>query len=195
MVDQAGAPVIGANVIVEGTTTGTTTDAKGAFSLEVPAKGRLLISYLGYETQQVTLTSQTQYMVTLRENTAAIADVVVVGYGVQRKESVVGAISQVNMNWSGYNESATTGGYNAKIAGRSWRRADYLRLKEVSVGYTWSGPKIRQALGVRALKVYATGNNLLTFTDLLEGDPENKYLVWGQYPQMMTVKLGIQVSF
>ena len=56
-------------------------------------------------------------------------------------------------------------------------------------------PKIRQALGVRALKVYATGNNLLTFTDLLEGDPENKYLVWGQYPQMMTVKLGIQVSF
>lgn len=87
------------------------------------------------------------------------------------------------------------GGYNAKIAGRSWRRADYLRLKEVSVGYTWSGPKIRQALGVRALKVYATGNNLLTFTDLLEGDPENKYLVWGQYPQMMTVKLGIQVSF
>ena len=105
------------------------------------------------------------------------------------------ASSQVNMNWSGYNESATTGGYNAKIAGRSWRRADYLRLKEVSVGYTWSGPKIRQALGVRALKVYATGNNLLTFTDLLEGDPENKYLVWGQYPQMMTVKLGIQVSF
>ena len=105
------------------------------------------------------------------------------------------ASSQVNMNWSGYNESATTGGYNAKIAGRSWRRADYLRLKEVSVGYTWSGPKIRQALGVRALKVYATGNNLLTFTDLLEGDPENKYLVWGQYPKMMTVKLGIQVSF
>ena len=96
VVDQAGAPVIGANVIVEGTTTGTTTDAKGAFSLEVPAKGRLLISYLGYETQQVTLTSQTQYMVTLRENTAAIADVVVVGYGVQRKESVVGAISQVD---------------------------------------------------------------------------------------------------
>lgn len=50
-------------------------------------------------------------------------------------------------------------------------------------------------MGVRALKVYATGNNLLTFTDLLEGDPENKYLVWGQYPQMMTVKLGLQVSF
>ena len=100
-----------------------------------------------------------------------------------------------NMSWSGYNESATTGGYNAKLAGRSWRRADFLRLKEVSISYTWRGPKISQALGVEALKVYATGNNLLTFTDLLEGDPESKYLVWGQYPQMMTVKLGLQVSF
>lgn len=103
--------------------------------------------------------------------------------------------SQINMNWSGYNESATTGGYNAKIAGRSWRRADYLRLKEVSIGYTWNGPKINQTLGVRALKVYATGNNLLTFTNLIEGDPESKYLVWGKYPQMMTIKLGVQVSF
>lgn len=106
------------------------------------------------------------------------------------------ASSQVNMNWSGYNEECDDGAVTTpRSPGRSWRRADYLRLKEVSVGYTWSGPKIRQALGVRALKVYATGNNLLTFTDLLEGDPENKYLVWGQYPQMMTVKLGLQVSF
>lgn len=100
-----------------------------------------------------------------------------------------------NMSWSGYNESATTGGYNAKLQGRSWRRADFLRLKEVSISYTWRGPKINRALGVQALKVYATGNNLLTFTDLLEGDPESKYLVWGQYPQMMTIKLGLQVSF
>ncbi|WP_295936954.1 TonB-dependent receptor [uncultured Alistipes sp.] len=103
--------------------------------------------------------------------------------------------SLVNMSWSGYNESATTGGYNAKLAGRSWRRADFLRLKEVSIGYTWRGPKIKQAMGVEALKVYATGNNLLTFTDLLEGDPESKYLVWGKYPQMMTIKLGLQVTF
>ena len=105
------------------------------------------------------------------------------------------AAPPVNINWAGNTERAPRGGYNPKTPGGAWRRADYLRLKEVSVGYTWSGPKIRQALGVRALKVYATGNNLLTFTDLLEGDPENKYLVWGQYPQMMTVKLGIQVSF
>ena len=105
------------------------------------------------------------------------------------------ASSFTNMNWSGYNESSTTGGYNAKLMGRSWRRADNLRLKEASISYTWSGPKLKQILGLSSLKVYATGNNLLTFTDLLEGDPESKYLVWGEYPQMMTVKLGLQLSF
>ena len=96
VVDQAGAPVIGANVIVEGTTTGTTTDVKGAFSLEVPAKGRLQVSYLGYETQLVTLTSQTQYVVTLQENAAAIADVVVVGYATVKRRDVVGSVASVN---------------------------------------------------------------------------------------------------
>lgn len=105
------------------------------------------------------------------------------------------AISFPNMAWSGYNENATTGGYNAKLMGRSWRKADFLRLKEVSVSYVWNGPKVKKALGVSGVKVYATGNNLLTFTDLLEGDPESKYLVWGEYPQMMTVKLGLQVTF
>lgn len=100
-----------------------------------------------------------------------------------------------NMTWSSYNESATTGGYNAKIPGRSWRNADFLRLKEVSISYTWNGPKVKRVLGVDGVRVYATGNNLLTFTDLIEGDPEQKYLVWGEYPQMMTVKLGLQLSF
>ena len=103
--------------------------------------------------------------------------------------------SFANMTWSGYNESATTGGYNGKIPGRSWRNADFLRLKEVSVSYTWNGPKVKRVLGVDGVRVYATGNNLLTFTDLIEGDPEQKYLVWGEYPQMMTVKLGLQLSF
>lgn len=103
--------------------------------------------------------------------------------------------SLANMAWSGYAEGATNGGYGGKIAGSTWRKADFLRLKEVSVGYTWSGPKVRQVLGIRGIKVYATGNNLLTFTDLIEGDPESKYLVWGSYPQMMTVKLGLQLQF
>ena len=99
------------------------------------------------------------------------------------------------MAWSGYNESATTGGYNAKLMGHSWRKADFLRLKELSIGYTWMTPKVKQVIGVEAIKVYVTANNLLTFSDLLEGDPEQKYLVWGEYPQMRTVKMGLQLNF
>jgi TonB-linked SusC/RagA family outer membrane protein len=103
--------------------------------------------------------------------------------------------SFANMAWSGYNESATTGGYNAKLMGHSWRNADFLRLKELSVGYTWMTPKVKQLMGVEAIKAYLTANNLLTFTGLLEGDPEQKYLVWGEYPQMRTVKIGLQLTF
>jgi len=105
------------------------------------------------------------------------------------------ASSFTNMSWSGYNESATTGGYNAKLLGHSWRKADYLRLKELSIGYTWNTSKVKHLLGVQGIKVYMQGNNLLTFTDLLEGDPEQKYLVWGEYPQMRTIKLGLQLHF
>lgn len=104
------------------------------------------------------------------------------------------ASSFVNMSWSGYNESATTGGYNAKIKGQSWRRADYLRLKEVSLSYTLDGKVVKNFLGVKSLRAYITGNNLLTFTDLLEGDPESKYLVWGDYPHMRTIKIGVQIA-
>lgn len=105
------------------------------------------------------------------------------------------ASSFANMTWSGYNESATTGGYNAKLMGHSWRNADFLRFKELNISYVWNTPAIKNLIGVEAVKVYLTGNNLLTFTGLLEGDPEQKYLVWGEYPQMRTVKIGLQLTF
>lgn len=105
------------------------------------------------------------------------------------------ASSFANMSWSGYNESATTGGYNAKLLVHSWRKADFMRLKELTISYTFNTPSVKRLMGLNAVKVYMTGNNLLTFTGLLEGDPESKYLVWGEYPQMRTVKAGIQLAF
>ena len=105
------------------------------------------------------------------------------------------ASSFPNMAWSGYNEGSTTGGYNAKLMGHSWRKADFLRLKELNISYVWATPKMQKLMGIETIKAYLTANNLLTFTGLLEGDPEQKYLVWGEYPQMRTVKLGLQLTF
>ncbi len=92
--------------------------------------------------------------------------------------------SSVNTSWGG-----------SLIEGKTWRRSDYVRLKEATLSYTWSGKKFRQKTGMQSIKLYATGNNLLTFTGLLEGDPESKVLTNGAYPHMRTVKLGLQFTF
>jgi len=86
-------------------------------------------------------------------------------------------------------------GYDIRIPGRFWRNADYLRLKDVYAGYTFSSEFLKKAVGVSNLQVYATANNLLTFTKLIEGDPERKDFQYGFYPLMTTLKLGIKLSF
>lgn len=97
VLDNSGIPVVGANVVLEGSKNfGTMTDIDGRFSIEVPGSGRLLISCIGFENQKISLKpTQSNYSIILSENATLLDDVVVVGYGVQKKESVVGAISQV----------------------------------------------------------------------------------------------------
>ncbi len=93
VIDAAGIPVIGANVIVKGTTNGTITDFDGNFSLDVPANAVLEISYIGYLTAEVTVGNQSKVNVTLQEDTQALDEVVVVGYGTMRKSDVTGSIA------------------------------------------------------------------------------------------------------
>lgn len=96
--DSSGEPLIGASVLIEGTSMGTVTDFNGEFTLKVanPSKTTLSISYVGYEPQKIELKGQTHIEVSLKEQSDMLDEVVVVGYGKQKKESVVGAISQVN---------------------------------------------------------------------------------------------------
>lgn len=96
--DNTGEPLMGASVIEKGTSTGTATNLDGEFTLFVkdPAKAVLVVSYVGFETTEVALKGQTKVTVTLNEAAAVLDEVVVVGYGQQKKESVIGAISQVN---------------------------------------------------------------------------------------------------
>ena len=94
VVDANGEPVIGANVVVKGTTNGTITDFDGNYSIEgVSANDVLAISYIGYISQEVAVGSQSTINVTLREDSQALDEVVVVGYGVMRKSDVTGSIA------------------------------------------------------------------------------------------------------
>ena len=94
--DQAGMPVIGANIVVKGSSTGTITDFDGKFSLEVPSGSVLVVSYIGYLSQEVPVGNKTTINVTLKEDTQALDEVVVVGYGTMKKSDITGAISSVS---------------------------------------------------------------------------------------------------
>ena len=95
VVDATGETVIGASVLEKGTTNGVITDIDGNFSLTVGEDAVLQISFVGYQTVEVSVKGKTELNVTLREDTEMLEEVVVVGYGAQKLESVIGAISQV----------------------------------------------------------------------------------------------------
>ncbi|MBQ5452060.1 MAG: SusC/RagA family TonB-linked outer membrane protein, partial [Bacteroidales bacterium] len=93
VVSDTGEPLIGVTVQEQGTTNGTITDLDGKFSLNVAANAQLVFSFIGYETQ--TLPAASGMKVTMTEDTKAIDEVVVVGYGTQRKEAVTGSVASV----------------------------------------------------------------------------------------------------
>jgi len=91
--DNAGDPLPGATVMIKGTTIGTVTDADGNFSLRIPSNAQTLqISFVGMKTQEVSIDNRTTFNVTLEEESVALEEVVAVGYGIQKKESIVGSI-------------------------------------------------------------------------------------------------------
>ena len=96
VVDETNQPLVGATVIIKNVkNSGVISDVNGRFSLNIPeGKNTLVISYIGYKTQEVNLTDSRSITVKLVDNSLNMGEVVVVGYGSQKKESVVGAISQ-----------------------------------------------------------------------------------------------------
>ncbi len=98
VLDEGGLPVIGANIMVKGMNVGTITDMDGHFSLEVPyAEATLTVSFIGYTTQDVPLKGRKNVDVVLVEDTKTLQEVVVVGYGSQKKATLTGAVSSVNV--------------------------------------------------------------------------------------------------
>ena len=95
VVDAQGEAIIGANIIETGTTNGTVTDIDGKFSLGVEDNATIRISYIGYLDQSITTAGQSAFTITLLEDTQALDEVVVVGYGVQKKANLSGAVEAV----------------------------------------------------------------------------------------------------
>lgn len=93
--DQDGNVVIGANVTVRGTSTGTITDLDGKYTLEVPSDGTIEVSFIGYVTKYLPVTGQTVIDIVLKEDTQRLDEVVVVGYGSQTKREITGSITNV----------------------------------------------------------------------------------------------------
>ena len=81
--DTKGDPIIGANVLIKGTTNGTITDIDGNFSLNVPNNVTLVVSFIGYETQEIVVGNKSRISVSLTEDMEKLDEVVVVGYGTQ----------------------------------------------------------------------------------------------------------------
>jgi len=94
--DETGEALIGVNVLVPGTTSGTVTDVLGAYSLDIEGADSLLFRYVGFAERRIAINGRTTLDVTLSEETELLSEVVVVGYGVQRKSDVTGAMSSVN---------------------------------------------------------------------------------------------------
>lgn len=97
--DQTGEPVIGANVFVKGANgVGTITDINGQYSLDVSQDAILIVSYIGYESVEIPVKNQSVVNISLKEDSQSIEEVVVVGYGTQKKVNLIGAVGAVNVD-------------------------------------------------------------------------------------------------
>lgn len=96
--DKLGETVIGANVTVKGTTNGAITDLDGKFSLQAPPNATLVVSFIGYTTQEIELKGKNHIVVTLSEDSQALDEVVVIGYGTQKKVNLTGSVSAVKID-------------------------------------------------------------------------------------------------
>lgn len=94
--DESGEPIIGANIVVKGTTIGTMSGVDGDFTLSVPSNAVLSISYIGYLSQEIPVKNQTSFKIVMVEDTQNLEEVVVVGFGTQKKVNLTGAVSTVN---------------------------------------------------------------------------------------------------
>ncbi|WP_182514235.1 TonB-dependent receptor [Rufibacter quisquiliarum] len=161
VVDDKGEPLPGVTVLVKGTQTATVTDANGAFSIEAPANASLMVSYLGFLTQEVKVGSQQELTVKLVPDPVALGEVVVTGYTVQEKRVVTGAIGQIKSREI------------ANMPIQSFDQAMQGRLAGVQVQTASGVPGGKVSINIRGMGSITAGNEPLYIVDGVQINSED----------------------
>jgi TonB-dependent starch-binding outer membrane protein SusC len=153
IMDESGEPLIGATVAIEGTSKGTTTDLNGKYSLSVPQNATLVFTFVGYLPQKVAVAGQSLINVKLKSDVKKLDEIVVVGYGTQRKKDVTGSI--VSVNNEGIRENASSNlsqSLQGKVAG-------------VEMTQTSSRPGSEMQIRIRGSRSLTASNDPLVVLD------------------------------
>jgi len=156
--DANGEPIIGANVAVKGTSTGTITDIDGKFDIEVPANTILNITYIGYQSMEINVGNKNTLDVRLSEDTQALDEIVVIGYGTQKKSDVSGSVTTVS------------GEKLAKIPTANAETALQGMAPGLSVNFGSGSAGSTGTLQVRGITTWGTDNSPLVIIDGVPGD-------------------------
>ena len=153
IIDEAGVALPGVNVLVKGSTVGTTSDANGSYSLEVSGENTVLVySFIGYETQEATVGGRSVIDISLVPSIESLAEVVVVGYGVQRQESITGSVASIN------------GDMMREIPAANFSQALQGRLAGVEMSQTSTRPGAAMQIRIRGTRSLIASNDPLICT-------------------------------
>ncbi|MDQ3279630.1 MAG: carboxypeptidase-like regulatory domain-containing protein, partial [Bacteroidota bacterium] len=158
--DATGSPLAGATVTVKGTTRSTQTNSRGEFSIDVPnANTVLVVTFVGFETQEVPAGDATELTVQLKPSSAALNDVVIVGYGTQRKANLTGSVDQVT---SEVLDNRSVSNLNQGLQGV---------LPNLNIRMMDGKPNQAPKFNIRGTTSIGQGGNALVLIDGVEGDP------------------------
>ncbi|MDB8921416.1 SusC/RagA family TonB-linked outer membrane protein, partial [Parabacteroides merdae] len=150
--DDKGEPIVGANVIEKGSTNGTVTNVDGNFTIDVSEGSILLISYIGYDTYEMKVTAKTSYNIVLKEDSEALDEVVVVGYGTMKKKELTGSVSSLKA------------GDIVKVASNSFTNAIQGKIPGVQITQSSGAPGAGGSVRIRGIGT-TSGNDPLYVVD------------------------------
>lgn len=150
-------PLPGVTILLKGTITGTTTDFDGNFSINAPLNGVLIFSYIGFVTQELSINNKTTLTVKLQQDVSQLDEIVVVGYGTQKKSDITGAITSVKVSeLQNISSARTDEALQGRVAG-------------VQITYNDASPNASVSIKIRGVTTIEGGSYPLVIVDGVQG--------------------------